>query len=66
MLKTFVISVKNMVTRTQRRAVPPTETVRGKVSLHPHHGQINIVPGGQLSGLCYDLVSMSIFYLHGQ
>lgn len=63
-LKNIIISVKNVVTRAQSGAVPPTEG--RKVSLHPHHGQINIMPGGQVSGLCHDLVSMSIFYLHGQ
>lgn len=46
--------------------MPPTETVGKKVSLYPRHGQINIMPVGQVSGLCCDLVSMSVFDLHGQ
>lgn len=65
-LKSIIISAKNVVTRAWSRVVPPTETVGRKVSLHPRHGQINIMPLGQVSGLCCDLVSMSVFYLHGQ
>lgn len=65
-LKSIIIAVKNVVTRAQNRVVPPTETVGRKVSLHLHHGQINIMPLGQLSGLCCDFVCMSVFYLHEQ
>lgn len=65
-LKPVIISVKNVGVRAQSRVVPPTETVDRKVGLHPHHGQINIMPVGQVSGLCCDFASMSVFHLHGQ
>lgn len=65
-LNPIIISVKNAATRAQSRVVPPAERVGREFNLHPRNGQINVLPVGQVSGLCCDLVSMSIFYLHGQ
>lgn len=65
-LKSFIIFLKNVITRAWRRVIPPTETIGGKVSVHFGHRQINIMPVGLVSGLFCDLVSMSILYVHGQ